>query len=557
MRRKANSTPTETEIKLLVQPGDLTGLRHHPLLRPAFGKSVKSRLNAVYYDDRHRTLRERGLTLRVRQMGKQRIQTIKALNGSDPARRAEWETEIKGARPDLSKAAGTALEPLLEKKVRGPLEPVFETRIARTAFPLHFGRSDIVVALDQGKIDTGRASLPISEVELELTRGKLADLFQLALRLNESVPLKLSYATKSARGYALVEGRTGGGAIANDLHLPARIPAAQGFRLIAHECLRHLVDNFPGVAHGDAEALHQLRVAIRRLRTAISLFRDVVAGEETQAIAAELRWLREVTGPARDLDVFIDEVIAPIRDQHRQDKSINALYQHLRRRRLKSYAEAREALMSMRCRELVLRIATWAEVGQWRANTDALARARQRRPIEAHAAEQLRKLRRRIRKEGRALSGLDDAARHKLRVEVKKLRYATEFFASLFATKRARKRRRAFTGALREFQEALGALNDVAVRKSLSAEIANRVGPRYFDQESGRARIFVAGLVAGHQEAQVADLLGDAKKTYARFRAAKSFWKATPPATARPARAPRAKKPRRQAARRSAPKKST
>src|SRR6202521_1998084 len=444
MRRKANSTPTETEIKLLVQPGDLTGLRHHPLLRPAFGKSVKSRLNAVYYDDRHRTLRERGLTLRVRQMGKQRIQTLKALNAADRARRAAWE-------------AGRATEPRLENEVAGPLEPVFETRIARTAFPLLFGRSDIVVALDQGKIDTGRASLPISEVELELTRGKLADLFQLALRLNESVPLKLSYATKAARGYALVEGRTGGGAIANDLHLPARIPAAQGFRLIAHECLRPLVDNFPGVARGDAEALHQLRVAIRRLRTAISLFRDVVAGEETQAIAAELRWLREVTGPARDLDVFIDEVIAPIRDQHRQDKSINALYQHLRRRRLKSYAEAREALMSMRCRELVLRIATWAEVGQWRANTDALARARQRRPIEAYAAEQLRKLRRRIRKEGRALSGLDDAARHKLRVEVKKLRYATEFFASLFATKRARKRRRAFTGALREFQEALGA----------------------------------------------------------------------------------------------------
>src|SRR6202521_3686900 len=122
-------------------------------------------------------------------MGKQRIQTIKALNGSDPARRAEWETEIKGARPDLSKAAGTALEPLLEKKVRGRLAPVLETRIARPACPLHFGRFDIVVALDQGKIDPGRSSLPISEVELELTRGKLADLFQLALRLNEAVAL--------------------------------------------------------------------------------------------------------------------------------------------------------------------------------------------------------------------------------------------------------------------------------------------------------------------------------------------------------------------------------
>ncbi len=552
MRRKAD-TPTETEIKLLVQPGDVTGLRHHPLLRSEFGKSVKSRLNAVYYDDRRRTLQRRGLTLRVRQMGKQRIQTIKALNGGgDPARRAEWETEIKGARPDLSKATGTALEPVLEKKVRGPLEPVFETRIARTAFPLHFGKSDIRVALDQGKIDSGRASLPVSEVELELARGKLADLFQLALVLNEAVPLKLSYATKSARGYALVEGG-GGAATANDVHLPPRIPAAEGFRRIAHECLRHLVDNFPGVARGDADALHQMRIAIRRLRTAISLFRHVIAGEETEAVKAELRWLREATGPARDLDVFIDEVIAPIRDKHRKDKGINGLYRHLRQRRRKAYADAREALLSMRCRQLALRIAAWAEAGQWRSNGDALMRARQREPIQAHAAEQLRKLRRRIRKEGKALAGLDDAARHQLRVQVKKLRYATEFFASLFDSKKARKRERAFGETLKEFQDALGALNDVAVRKSLSAEIANRVGPRYFDQESGRARIFVAGLVAGHQEAQVADLLGEAKKTYGRFRAAKSFWKLPPPPVPRPAPA---RKPRPQAARRSAPKKS-
>src|ERR1700693_6614719 len=122
MRHKADTTPTEREIKLLVQPADVTGLRHHPLLRPAFGKSAKSRLNSVDYAERRRTLRQRGLTLRVRQMGKQRIQTIKALNGSDPAQRAEWETEIKGARPDLSKAAGTALEPLPGKKGGGPAQ---------------------------------------------------------------------------------------------------------------------------------------------------------------------------------------------------------------------------------------------------------------------------------------------------------------------------------------------------------------------------------------------------------------------------------------------------
>jgi triphosphatase len=94
-------------------------------------------------------------------------------------------------------------------ELRDPLEPVFETRVSRIEFPLQFGNSEIIVALDEGEVDTGEAKAPISELELELKRGQAGDLFRLAQQLDAKIPLELSYATKSARGYALLDSSTG------------------------------------------------------------------------------------------------------------------------------------------------------------------------------------------------------------------------------------------------------------------------------------------------------------------------------------------------------------
>jgi inorganic triphosphatase YgiF len=516
----------EVEIKLLLRRQDVARLRSHPVLWAGFQKAGDpSRQESVYFDDRRHTLRKEGVSLRVRQIGKRRIQTIKALNGTaGPIDRGEWQADVAGTRPDLSAAAGTALQPLLPK-LRDPLEPVFETRVSRTAFPMRYGNSEIVVALDEGEIATGETSAPICEVELELKHGNSGDLFRLAEQLDGSVPLELSYASKSARGYALLDALDVNFGKAGNVRPSSGTSLADVFRMIGHDCLRHIAENRAAVARREAEPLHQMRIAIRRFRTTMTLFRDVVAGPGLEAAKAELRWLRDQTGPARDLDVFISEVMAPIRSEHPKEKAVISLHQHLRRRRLKAYTAAREAVLSARFRKLMVQLAAWVEDGDWRSNADALMRARQDAPIELYAAEQLSALHRKVRKNGKFLREFDHERRHRLRVQAKKLRYAAEFLAGLAPDKKARKRAKALIAALKEMQDKLGGLNDIAVRKSLSAEIAGKVGPGAARKQSGRDRIFVAGLIAGHQEAHIGRLLDEAVDAFAEFRKAKPFWK--------------------------------
>lgn len=526
MDAAADRSERETEIKLLLRQQDVTRLRNHPVLWAGFEKAGQpSHQASVYFDDRRHTLRREGLSLRVRQIGDRRIQTIKALNGTaGPIDRGEWQADVAGTRPDLSAAAGTALQPLLPK-LRNPLEPVFETRVARTAFPVQYGDSEIVVALDQGEIDTGKASAPICEVELELKRGNRGDLFRLAEQLDGTIPLELSYATKSARGYALLDASDADFGKAEDVHLRPGMSLADAFRVVAHDCLRHMVENRAGVIRREPEALHQMRIAIRRFRTTLSLFRDVVTGAGAEAVKNELRWLRDQTGPARDLDVFVTEVMVPIRGQHPKEKAVVSLHQHLRRRRLRAYSVARQAVLSPRFRKLAVQTAAWVEDGDWRTNVDALMHARQDAPVEVYAAEQLSALHRRVRRHGKRLREFDHEARHGLRVRAKKLRYAAEFLVRLAPAKKARKRAKALIAALKLMQDKLGGLNDIAVRKSLSSEIAGKIGPGAARKQSGRDRIFVAGLIAGHQEAHIDRLLDEAVEAYAEFRKVKPFWK--------------------------------
>ncbi len=556
MQEPPHPASREVEIKLLVRPSDVNRLKNHTYLWAGFEKAgVAAQQNSVYFDDREQTLRDHRISLRIRHAGGRNVQTIKSLDGrGSPVDRAEWESEILSARPDLSAAAFTGLAPLLEKKLHDPLEPVFETRVSRTSFVLQFGKSEIVVALDQGEIDTGKETAPISELELELKRGSSADLFRLAQEIDTAIPLELSYLSKSERGYALLNG----GADftkAEDVPLSKGLSRADSFRKIAHECLRHAIQNRAGVAKGDGGSLHQVRIATRRLHTAMSLFKDVSGGRGADDVKTQLRWLRGETGPARDLDVFMNEVMAPIRKQHPREPAVTSLYQHLRRRRLKAAKTARDAIASPRFRKMIFQVAAWIEEGDWRTEADELRRARQDAPVELYAADQLTMLRRKVKKRGKMLRQMNEVERHDLRVVTKKLRYAAEFFGSLATTKKSRKRAKAFIIAVRDFQDALGALNDIAVRKSLTAEIAGQVkmpaakkavaakasaasrttAAMAADKDPARSRIFIAGLVAGHQDANVNALLKKAVSAYEALIDVKPFWKDLVPELAIPA----------------------
>jgi triphosphatase len=167
----------EMEVKLELAPASVRTLKTIPLFRTSKAMPKRADQVSVYFDTNKQTLRQKGLMLRVRRQGRRYLQTIKSNGNSGIFQRDEWETEIAGKEPDLSKASGTALEPLLSNKVRRRLKPLFETRIHRTAYPVVSDGHAIAVSVDRGTIDTGKRSQPLCEIELELERGNAAELF--------------------------------------------------------------------------------------------------------------------------------------------------------------------------------------------------------------------------------------------------------------------------------------------------------------------------------------------------------------------------------------------
>jgi triphosphatase len=523
--------PREIELKLEV-PADELHSMERIALRHANGQQAKSpgrerqHVISTYYDTEKLKLRQRGLSLRVRRIGSRRLQTIKRSRPGDGTAldRDEWESEITSDAPDFGAARGTALEPWLSKKVRRGLRPVFETRVTRRVYPVRRGDSEIELSFDVGRIDAGKKSAQLCEVELELKRGQLSELFQLARRLTKQTPAALSVQSKAERGYELVTGESLGAVKAAPVRLSPDQSTADSFKSVARACLHQLVANVPPLRNRDAEAVHQSRVSLRRLRAAISLFAELLDGTETDSIKSQLKSLSREFAPAREIDVFMKRVVEPIAKRDGAEKGIGRLKRELRTNRKHAFARARLVLATDRFRKLVFDTAGWVECGDWTTPDDGAKRALGERPIAETAAEQLDRRFKKIRKRGKGFAKLDPQRRHKLRIAAKKLRYAADFFSAVFPGKRATRRRGKFVDALKRWQDCLGDLNDIAVNEKASAQLAARAN-RGFNKSNGRKwKAFAAGRLSGREEARVASVLKSAVRAYQQFAKAKPYW---------------------------------
>jgi triphosphatase len=517
--------PTEVELKLWVAPEDIIALRNHSRFTGSLHNPTHEILDSIYFDSDDLFLRDHGFNLRVRHIGDKRVQTIKSTDhGVGLFERSEWEQTIEGDKPDLSRVKDTALGRILIDEVRKALKPVFETRIERTAYHLNGNGADIVMAIDEGQILAIGSSRPVSEIELELKHGNPADLFKIARDILDIVPAHLDFKSKPERGYELIEKKGVAVETAYDPELSAGMSAGRAFTLVGRACLRHLVANVPAMIGRDGNALHQMRVALRRLRAAISLFSAVVGDDRAEAIKTQLRWLAQELGPARDLDTLLFEVIKPLRKQHTNEQGLVSISNMFTRKRLKNYRRAQEAVQSARFRTFVLDTAEWVEAGPWSTSEDALMRARREMPIEIYAAEQLSHRCKRIRRRGTRINDLNPQQLHRLRIQVKKARYATEFFSGVYRGKKSAKQCKKIKSSLMQLQNCLGGVNDIVTHKALFADIiASRA--RGLTEEQSRHRAFAAGLVIGDQQAQIQKLLDRARKAYSRFDRAKAFWK--------------------------------
>jgi CHAD domain-containing protein len=183
--------------------------------------------------------------------------------------------------------------------------------------------------------------------------------------------------------------------------------------------LRQIIGNEAGVETGSPEALHQLRIGLRRLRAAISLFSEIVAGRETESVKSELKWITRELSPARDLDVYFSQVLGRFREQYKRSGEFRILCRIFERRRSEAFVRAVDAIRSGRYRRLLIELAAWIETGAWGRAEDDAARTVLEQPIEQYAAERLARRRKKIVKKAKVFDRLDDARRHKLRIAIK------------------------------------------------------------------------------------------------------------------------------------------
>jgi triphosphatase len=508
---------TENEVKFEVSLDDLPKLAAARSLRPANGQLVQHKyFVSTYFDTPEHILRRNGLSLRVREVGNKRVQTIKTARDGIALGRGEWESKIESNEPDLRAARGTALEPLLSKSLCRELDPIFATHVHRTVVSLRPGNSLVELALDQGHLRVGRNATPLAEVELELKSGSVADLFRTARMVAELVPAKLVVKTKSEQGYDLVEDQPVTAVRAAKIAFERKATLSSAFQAIGRSVLRHIAANEPAVLAGMPDGVHQMRIGVRRLRAAIWVFSRLLRSKQTEMIKCDLKWLAGKLGPVRDLDVFLNTKVQRLAGAQPSISGFSDLTRELNYRRDLAAEAARSAISSPRYRLLIFNALEWIEDGRWLKKASIHDNQRTR-PYAVQLFDRRTKKAKKRLKKVRKLSVHD---RHKLRIAMKKLRYTVYFFESLFVDSANAKALSRYKDYLETIQDSLGALNDIAVHQKLLTKLGT-------EGQEKRSRLvsFAAGVVVGSEQGEIGPLLDVAKNAARKVRRAEKFWR--------------------------------
>jgi len=509
-------TVTERELKFAFDAQDLPALRR-AVAAAAEGRPARSTLVSTYFDTPDRALNKGRMALRVRKQGRGFVQTVKAEDsGGDITARGEWEDAIGRPDPDLAAPQSGAR---LQQVVNGSaLNPLFTTTVRRTVAKLTpLPTTLIEVAIDEGEIRAadGSRSEPIAELELELKSGEPAALYDMALRFLEMAPLRLETRSKADRGYRLIAKRKPRPPVVHAR--PVRFSADATVEAVLQEVGRRsivdVVRNGPAALAGTPEAIHQMRVALRRLRSALAAVKPMLSPEHYAWANGSLKSLGASLGAPRDWDVFADELLRPLATAMAEDEgTLRDLTQLVARRRRRAYKEVRGAIASPETTALILRLSRWFEARAWRDQPVSEQSAQLVQPIRELAPTLLAQRFRQVRKRGKDFKSLAPPERHRLRIACKKLRYTIDLLACLFDEKEVD----AYLRALKSLQDDLGYANDVRT--------AHAILSRLDEDAAGTSIGRGGGLVLGWHERGMIDREKKLRKRVARFRDKRPFW---------------------------------
>lgn len=501
-RTSATAHP-ELELKFQLGAGAVKALTG---AFPASEANV-SQLHAIYFDTPTRALRDAGYSLRIRRKGDVYTQTLKFRGDGGLFQRDEWEAEVPGPELDLSLLTAASLGAVIGDQA---LEPAFTVDVERRIHVWTQKDLEIEVAIDVGSIHAGDRSEPIAELELELIRGSARTLFDLGRALLSVGQLTPLFESKSERGFRLAGHDSMAVFRAQASAVRRETSAGEAFQIITRGALVQVAGNARLLtAVQSPEALHQLRVGLRRLRAALWLFRSLLDAQGLNRARDEARWLAGELAPARDLDVLLARLFGA--EDIEEDPGRAALLDALRRAQAEAYQRAYAAIGSDRFRAMLLFLAEWIEIGAW-ASPGTQSPLCDTPAIDL-AASAMDRADARLRKAARRFADLDVEARHDLRKQAKKLRYSAAFFQDAFNDHP--RRRAALMVALKDVQERLGDLNDLAVSRDVALQAVSR--------RSGELA-FAAGIEIGRMTRSEAQLIEAAAEALKLYRKRRPFW---------------------------------
>jgi inorganic triphosphatase YgiF len=459
----------ELELKLELTPEELRRIGAHPALEDlTVGKPETRTLRSIYFDTPDHRLRARGISLRLRAIGDQWVQTIKGGNATGTAlsngisNPDELEAVVARPEPDLAAINDRKMRRAIARAAKDSvLEPQFETIIVRTTRQLHSPNGDLELALDEGVVRAGAAEDKLCEAELELKAGSPECLLETAAKLFSAEPIRLAEATKAERGYNLALGRGDRSAVPQKADTPVlrgTETCGEALAKFVDSAARQITANRAALlATDDPEAAHQLRVGLRRLRSALRAFRPIEDSAATRALQEHARALGQNIGELRNADIFIESIYAALAAVRKDEPGLPELREALTGHRADMRGKAREALQSEQWSRLQLYLALWPQTVKDNPKLAA--------PVATFASLALRKSWKRVARYGSRLQSLTHEERHEMRKALKTFRYAVEFFGSLYDGRQVGR----FVKDLKRLQDVFGYVNDVATAKAIGA----------------------------------------------------------------------------------------
>ena len=504
----------EIEIKFRTDTAGLARLVNAPLIKAANDLQTEN-LKATYFDTPANDLRKKGIILRVRKSG----DAVPVLGMKAPGaatdgsfHRLEVEVNSPSLKPNLAlfdKATRKVLTRIIGDE---PIAPKFKMQFKRQSGLVTCGSSVVEIAVDQGHMSCGTQRVPLAEVELELVSGNKADLFALAKTLAEDFSLRLDFVSKAEKGFRALLQEKPAPVKAGPIKSKSLATFDDAVISIISNTLAQFVANWACLRETDEpESIHQMRIALRRMRCGLSIFNRALPNAAFKALRDDAGRLASVFGPVRNADAFRMSVLeGPLASADRPE-NCDAMRAALEKQRVAVYALAHSEIESLAATVFVLKVQSFLARRDWREVPAGAESKKLQKPARKFSEAALDRLRVRVLKCGKAAAASDEA-RHKLRIALKNLRYGVDFFSDLFGN---RKRRRAYRKKMSALQELLGIRNDIVGAKTYLKELRKEIDP-----EAERILSFIQGWYA--REAAAADKA--ISKSWKKFRRAGTFF---------------------------------